>query len=121
MEKRDLHALPDLDSIAIWSIAHGKMERARITLITARRGIITETQHLIRGCALRILIKLPHKIVAITMNLTEVARLAIDQENILLVVTIGLGLAPTNRVCAFLMSSMTMNTNTVTSRTGLTK
>ncbi len=92
------------------------MERARITPITAHVAIIIGINPQITGSATNILINLPLKPVAITTNLTEVARTTIDPENILPVVTIGLGLAPTNQVWALLMSSSTMNTNVMATR-----
>jgi len=93
------------------------MERARITLITAHVAIIVGINPLITGSA----INLPLKTVAITTNLTEVARTTIEQENILPVVTIGLGLAPTTQVWALLMSSTTMNTNVMATRNDPTR
>jgi hypothetical protein len=93
------------------------MERARITLITAHAAIIIGIHHLKTGSATSI----PLKIVAITANLTEITRIAIDQENVLLVVTIDLVLIPTNQVCTFLMSNIIMNTNAVATRTDPTR
>jgi len=49
-------------------------------------------------------------------NLTETARIAIDQLSVLPEVTMGLGLAPSNQVCAHLMIRSTINTNAVVTR-----
>jgi hypothetical protein len=97
------------------------MERARIMLIIAHAAIITVIHHAITGSATSIQINLPPKVVAITASLTESARTVIDQESKLLVVTTGLDLVPTNQACALLMSSGTMNTNAVVTRTNPTR
>jgi len=52
-------------------------------------------------------------------NLTETARIAIDQLSVLPEVTMGLGLAPSNQVCAHLMIRSTINTNAVVTRINL--
>jgi len=119
MEKSGLHALHDLDSIATWLIAHGKMEHARITLITAHAAKVTVIRHVITGDLTNIQISTPLKIVKMAANLTEIARIAFDQVSVLPVVTMGLGLVPSNRACAHLMIKSTINTNAVATRTNL--
>jgi hypothetical protein len=119
MEKSGLHALHDLDSIATWLIAHGKMEHARITLITAHAAKVTVIRHVITGGLTNIQISTPLKIVKMAANLTEIARIAIDQVSVLPEVIMGLGLVPSNQACAHLMIKSTMNTNAVATRTNL--
>jgi len=85
------------------------MEHARITLITAHAAILTVIHHVITGGTTSIQINIPLKIVAITANLTGIARLTTDRVNVLLVAILGLALS--NRACATLMSSLTMSTN----------
>jgi len=52
-------------------------------------------------------------------NLTEIARIAIDRASVLPEVTMGLGLALSNQVCAHLMIKSTINTNAVVTRINL--
>jgi len=87
-------------------------------LITAHTAIITVTHHGITGSATSIPINPPLNIVAITASLTERARTVIHLEIILLGVTMGLELVPTNQACALLMNSVTKNMSAVITRTG---
>jgi hypothetical protein len=116
MEKSGLHALHDLDSIATWLIAHGKMEHARITLITAHAAKVTVIRHAITGDLTNIQISTPLKIVKMAANLTEIARIAIDQVSVLPEVTMGLGLATSNRACAHSTINIITSTNAVATR-----
>jgi len=97
------------------------MEHARSTPITALAAIIIVIHHVITGETTSIQSSTPLKIVAITANLTEIARIAIEQESVLLKVTMDLGLALSNRACALLMSSNIMKTNAEATRTNPTR
>jgi len=78
---------------------------------------VTVICHVIAGNLTNIQIGTPLKIVAMAANPMEIARITIDQVNILLEVTMGLGLAPSNQACAHLMVKITTSTNAVATRT----
>ena len=86
-------------------------------MITMHATLTKASHHAITGGAISNQGSLPLKIVAITANLTKIARAAIDTVSAHLMATVALGLAPPNQECAILMSSITMNTRAT--RTGL--
>src|SRR5260370_19910589 len=92
------------------------MERARIIMITMHATLTKASHHGITGGAISNQGSLPLKMVAITANLTKIARAAIDTVSAHLMAAVALGLALPSQECAILMSSITMNTGAT--RTG---
>ena len=109
MKKSGLHALHDLDLIAIWLIAHGKMEHAKIMLTIDPETIVTHNR-LVAGDLTNATIDTPLRITAMAVNLMEIAGRTTKQAEILLAVTTKLIPDPMNQASALLTIEITTTT-----------
>jgi len=78
--------------------------------------IVTVIRLVITGDLTNLPIGTPPRLVAIAANLMEIDKITIDLVSVLLEVTMGLGLAPSNQACAHLTINITTSTNTVATR-----
>src|SRR5258708_23079210 len=88
------------------------MERARIIMITMHATLTKASHHVITGGAISNQGSLPLKMVAITANLTKIAREAIDTGTAHQMPTVPLALALPSTECEILMSIVTINPRT---------
>jgi len=77
---------------------------------------VTVIRLVITGDPTNIPIGTPPRLVAMAANLMEIDKITIDLVNVLLEVTMGLGLAPSNQACAHLTIKNTTSTNAVATR-----
>jgi len=78
--------------------------------------IVTVIRLVITGDLTNLPIGTPPRLVAIAANLMEIDKITIDLVSVLLEVTMGLGLAPSNQACAHLTINITTSTSTVATR-----